>query len=154
MADFVTKRRADMSGGLMSRFQEQMNNMCGRFATLWPFDGGAGMLSGDWVPAMDIADREDALIVRADLPGMKAEDIDISVQGNVLTVSGQRKECCEKKGEDYYHVERRCGAFRRDVTLGSAVDAEKIKAEYHDGVLEITLPKSEAAKPRKVQIKT
>lgn len=107
-----------------------------------------------WSPALDLFEDKDNLFVKAELPGMKKEDIEISLQDGVLTLSGERKD--EKK-HDYTHIhrsERFVGKFQRTLTLHTAVDVEKVKATYQDGILTVTLPKSEAAKPKQIQIKT
>ena len=104
-------------------------------------------------PAIDVAEEEDAIIVRAEVPGCKADDIDISVHGSVLTISGEKKLSEEKKEKGYYHVESTYGSFRREVTLPTDVNQSKVDASYKDGVLSITLPKAERAKSIKVKIK-
>ena len=105
-------------------------------------------------PAIDVAEEEDAIVVRAEVPGCKADDIDISVHGNVLTISGEKKLSEEKKEKGYYHVESTYGSFRREVTLPTDVNQSKVDASYKDGVLSITLPKAEKAKSIKVKIKS
>ncbi len=104
-------------------------------------------------PAIDVAEEEDAIIVRAEVPGCKAEDIEISVYGNTLTISGEKKLTEEKKEKGFYHVESTYGSFRREVTLSTEVDQGKIDATCKDGVLNITLPKAEKAKAVKVKVK-
>jgi HSP20 family protein len=104
-------------------------------------------------PAIDVAEEEDAIVVRAEVPGCKADDIDISVHGSVLTISGEKKLSEEKKEKGYYHVESTYGSFRREVTLPTDVNQSKVDASYKDGVLSITLPKAEKAKSIKVKIK-
>ncbi|UCG58460.1 MAG: Hsp20/alpha crystallin family protein [Phycisphaerales bacterium] len=104
-------------------------------------------------PAIDVAEEENAVVVRAEVPGCKAEDIDVSVYGNTLTISGEKKRSEEKKEKGYYHVESCHGSFRRELTLPTEVDQHKIDAEYKDGVLSITLPKAETAKAVKVKVK-
>ncbi|KPK78878.1 MAG: hypothetical protein AMJ81_14660 [Phycisphaerae bacterium SM23_33] len=144
-------RRRGGSGGPLYRLRDEMNDLFGRFFEDWPL---AGTRQETWWPALDIVEHDDAVVVKADLPGLKTEDIDISVQNNVLTISGEKKESKEEKGESYYHVERRFGSFHRDMTLPAGVDADKVQASYHDGVLTITLPKTEQAKPKRIQVKT
>lgn len=144
--NLVPFRRAN--GGTLRRLHDEMDGLFNRFFDWDPQAGDRG-----WMPALDLAEREDALVVKAELPGMSKDDIDISVQGNVLTISGEKKDSTEEKKDEYYHVERRHGYFRRDITLSSEVDAEKIEATYHDGVLTVTLPKSEQAKPRRIEVK-
>ncbi len=105
-------------------------------------------------PAVDIAENDNEIIVNAELPGCKAEDIDIAVQGNTLTISGEKKEQHEKKEKGYYHVERAYGSFRRELNLPAEVDTSKIDATCKDGVLTVRLPKAEQAKAVKVKVKT
>ena len=104
-------------------------------------------------PAIDIAEQDDAVLVKAEVPGCKADDIDISVHGNTLTISGEKKLSEEKKEKGYYHVESTYGSFRRELTLPTDVDPAKIDAVCKDGVLSITLPKAERAKTVKVKVK-
>ena len=104
-------------------------------------------------PAIDVAEEKDAIVVRAEIPGCKAEDIDISVYGNTLTISGEKKLSEEKKEKGYYHVESTYGSFRRELTLPTDVDRDKIDATCKDGVLSITLPKAEKAKTVKIKVK-
>jgi HSP20 family protein len=104
-------------------------------------------------PAIDVAEEEDAIIVRAEVPGCKAEDIDISVYGNTLTISGEKKLSEEKKEKGYYHMESSYGSFRRELTLPTDVDQGKIDATCEDGVLSIKLPKAEKTKAVKVKVK-
>jgi HSP20 family protein len=104
-------------------------------------------------PAIDVAEKDDAIVVRAEVPGMKPEEIDISVYGNTLTISGEKKEAKEEHGDGFYHVESAYGSFRREVALATDIDEEKIEAACKDGVLSITLPKAEKSKTVKVQVK-
>lgn len=106
----------------------------------------------EWMPDMDIFEREGKLIVRADVPGMKRHDLEVKVQGDTLVIRGQREEKEEVKETDYYHSERRSGAFTRTVALPDGVSAETIEAMYKDGVLEVTVPKPAAAEPKPVQV--
>ena len=102
-------------------------------------------------PAVDVAEQDDAIVVRAEVPGCKAEDIDISVYGNTLTISGEKKLSEEKKEKGYYHVESTYGSFRRELGLPKDVEQDKVDAVCKDGILSITLPK--AAKAIKVKVK-
>ncbi len=104
-------------------------------------------------PAIDVAEEENAITVRAEVPGCKAEDVEISVYGNTLTISGEKKVEEEKKEKGYYHVESAYGSFRRELTLPTDVDASKIDAVCKDGILSITLPKAATAKAVKVKVK-
>ncbi|MHC4743657.1 MAG: Hsp20/alpha crystallin family protein [Planctomycetota bacterium] len=104
-------------------------------------------------PAIDVAEEENAIIIRAEVPGCKAEHIEISVLGDKLTISGEKKLAEEKKEKGYYHVESSYGSFRRELTLPTNVDQKKIDAVCKDGVLSITLPKAEKSKVVKVKVK-
>ena len=104
-------------------------------------------------PAIDVAEEDDRIMVRAEVPGCKAEDVDISVYGNKLTISGEKKFSDEKKEKGYYHMESTYGSFRRELALPTEVDQDKIEAECKNGVLSITLPKAAKAKALKVKVK-
>lgn len=105
-----------------------------------------------WMPAVDVFEKNDKFIVKAEVPGMKEEDIDVSVVGDTLTIKGERKTETEVKEEDYYRCERSYGSFYRSIPLPSAVDASKIEASYEDGLLEVTLPKKAEVKPKKIAV--
>jgi len=105
-------------------------------------------------PSLDLAETDNLLEVRLDIPGMEAKDIDIEVNANVLTVSGERKEEREEKGKTYHRVERRVGAFSRSVTLPCPVNEDAVDAQYKNGILTIKLPKTEEAKARKITVKS
>lgn len=108
---------------------------------------------GDWAPPVDIFERGDELILRAELPGLKTQDIDIRVENGKLVLRGERKQ--EKQTDDtkVYRLERVYGTFTRRFALPTSVDSSKISAAYKNGVLEVTLPKADEAKERKVEIK-
>jgi HSP20 family protein len=117
---------------------------------------GQSMLksNGDrsWMPHMDVFEKDDNLVVKAELPGMKEEDIDVSVDGDMLIIRGEKKAESEVKDEDYYRCERTYGSFYRSVSLPSSVDSSKIEANYENGILEVTLPKSPEVKPKKIAV--
>jgi len=105
-----------------------------------------------WSPSVDIYETEDALTVKADLPEVKVEDIDVRVENQTLTLRGQRKFSKEENVKGYHRIERSYGEFVRSFAVPSTVDTEKVQADYKNGVLTITLPKKEAAKPRQVKV--
>jgi HSP20 family protein len=107
----------------------------------------------EWSPSCDIYETENEIVVKAEIPGVKKEDVKLSVRDNVLTLSGERKFEEETKKENYVRVERGYGSFTRSFTLPFYADAKKISAEFKDGLLEVKLPKSEEAKPKEVEIK-
>lgn len=106
-----------------------------------------------WTPGVEVYEKDDKFVVRAELPGMKKEELDISVLGDTLTIKGERKAKSEVKDEDYYRCELCYGKFSRSVALPGAVEAGKVEANYENGILEVTLPKAEEAKPKKVEVK-
>jgi HSP20 family protein len=106
-----------------------------------------------WLPSLEMYEKEDKVVVRAEIPGMKQEEIDISVEDSTLTIKGERKAESEVKDEDYYRCELSYGRFSRSIALPSKVQAEKVAASYDDGILEITLPKAPEAKPKKIAVK-
>ena len=109
------------------------------------------LLSG-WTPALDMYEDNDTIFVKAELPGMKKEDIDISLHDGSLSVSGERKSEEKFENAEVYRSERFTGRFQRTVTLPAPVAADKVKAHYQDGVLTITLPKTEEAKPKQIDV--
>ena len=103
-------------------------------------------------PAIEMFEKEDKFVVKAELPGMKEGDVDVSVADDTLTIKGERKTESKVKEEDYYCCERSYGSFSRSVALPSTVDAKKIEASYEDGVLEVSLPKAPEVKPKKISV--
>ncbi len=110
------------------------------------------LLSG-WTPALDMHEDKDNLYVRLELPGMKKEDIELSLHDGSLSIAGERKGEEKSKDAEVYRAERFFGRFQRTVTLPTAVAVEKVKAQYADGVLTVTLPKAEEAKPKRIDVK-
>ncbi|MDA0711664.1 MAG: Hsp20/alpha crystallin family protein [bacterium] len=104
------------------------------------------------LPKVDIAENENAFVLHAEVPGLKREDIQVSLEEGVLTLSGEHKEEAEKQGKNYLHRGRYYGRFSRSFKLGKNVNVESIKATYSDGILTVTLPKAEEVKPRQIQV--
>jgi HSP20 family protein len=109
-------------------------------------------LGGSWAPAVDIYEQDGNIVLKAELPGIDPKDVDVRVENNTLTLRGERKHDQEVKRENYHRVERTYGSFTRSFTLPNVVDTNNIKAEYRDGVLRMTLPKREEAKPKQISI--
>jgi HSP20 family protein len=109
-------------------------------------------LGGSWAPVVDIFEHEGNLVLKAELPGVDPKDVDVRVENNTLTLRGERKFASEVKREKYHRVERAYGTFSRSFTLPNVVDTDKIKAEYKDGVLQVTLPTREEAKPKQIAV--
>jgi HSP20 family protein len=106
-----------------------------------------------WAPALDISERKDAYLVTVELPGLKAEDLDITMEDGLLTIQGERQFTQESSEQQFHRVERRYGAFRRSITLPAHVMAEGIQASFEDGVLQVLVPKAEEATPKRIQVR-
>jgi HSP20 family protein len=131
----------------LTEIQEEMNRL---FATSVRRHGG---LEGGYIPAIDVAVEKDNVVVKADLPGLSKDDVTVSLQDNYLTIKGEKKHEFEQKETNYFVSERAYGSFTRTIEMPTAVDATKIAARFKDGVLEVTLPKTEEAKPKQIEIK-
>jgi HSP20 family protein len=119
-----------------------------------PPAGNGGTTMRRWMPAMDLVETPDHFVLRADLPGLSQDDVKIEFEDGTLTVSGERKSEHESKDEGYHRVERAFGAFSRSLTLPQGVDPEAVTASFDRGVLEVTIPKPEQRKPRRIEIGT
>jgi HSP20 family protein len=136
----------------VSRLRREMDR-------LWEDYFGSGRrafqpLQGEFAPVMDVKETADQIVVKAEVPGMDAKEINISVTGDVLTIKGEKKSEREEKDENYHVVERSYGSFSRSLTLPAAVDLDKIEAKYDKGVLTVTCAKKEEVKPKAIEIKT
>ena len=134
----------------LSSLQNEMNRLFNTVVDS-PAAGGAAPLRR-WIPAMDLVEGGDQFVLRADLPGMKQEDVSIEFEDNVLTIAGERKAQHEEREEGFHRVERAFGSFSRTLTLPKGIDPEAISARFEDGVLEVTIPKPEERKPRRISI--
>ncbi len=135
---------------------EEMERLLESPVANWPLRMTWRRIPGDdtaWAPPIDMYEKEDSFIVRAELPGVNKDDVDISMTGDTLTIKGERKAPADVKAEEYQCCEVCYGSFSRSITLPAAVDANKIEASYGDGILELHLPKVKEAKPTKIQIK-
>ena len=112
----------------------------------------ASTFSGSWVPALDAYEEKDAYVVKVELPGVNKDDVRLSLEKGTLTITGERKSEAKTENSDLYHSERFYGRFQRTVNLPESLAADKVKASYKDGVLTVTLPKSEEAKPKQIDI--
>lgn len=121
----------------------------------WPFRGGRDLnVSGaDWAPRADIIETDDNFSVKVEVPGIKREDVKINLENHVLSISGENKQEKEEKGKKFHRVERYYGSFSRSFSLPENVDEEKIDAVFKDGMLTLTIPKKEIAKPKAIEIK-
>jgi HSP20 family protein len=132
--------------GRLSSLREELDRLFE-----WPLDITRSAL-GEWVPALDVREEKDSFVVQAELPGMKREDIEVSLHEGALHISGERKVETKHEDSEIHRTERFYGKFQRSVILLTAVAADKIKAQYKDGILTVTLPKTEESKPKKIDV--
>jgi HSP20 family protein len=136
----------------LNTLQNEMNRLFNTFFDQPGPTSRGGVPGRRWIPAMDLVETGDHYVLRADLPGLSDEDVNIQLQDNVLTISGERKAEHETQTEGYYRLERAFGGFSRSLTLPDGVNPEAVQAHFDRGVLEIRIPKPEQKKPRQVQI--
>jgi HSP20 family protein len=115
--------------------------------------GGSEMISGQWNPSVDISENKDSIVLEAELPGMSPDDVNISIENNVLTIQGERRFEKKQDEDNFHRVERSYGSFTRSFTLPPTVSSENVDAAFENGMLRLTLAKREEAKPRKIEIK-
>ena len=130
--------------------QDRMNKLFEQ--TLSRSRAEEGIAPSTWTPAVDIYETPEAIVLQADLPGLRREDIDIQIRDDTLTLRGERRFAKDVHEESYLRIERAYGAFHRSFTLPATIQQEKIRAVFRDGILELTLPKAEEAKPKKIAI--
>ena len=130
----------------LTALQSEVNRLFSRVG------GGDVAERQSWTPSIDVIETDDAIKLKAELAGMDPKDINIEVQDNVLTVSGERRFEEEVKEDKYYRIERRYGSFSRSIALPQTVDENKIEAKYDNGVLEVAVPKAEVARPKKIAV--
>lgn len=135
----------------LQSIQQEMNRLFGTFFDSPPGESNGGAIRR-WIPAMDLVEEDDHFVLRADLPGLSEEDVNVELEDNVLSISGERKSEHEDRKEGYYRIERASGSFSRSLTLPEGIDPERIQARFEKGVLEVRVPKPEQRKPRRVAI--
>jgi HSP20 family protein len=135
----------DSLSSLRKEMDDLVTNFWGATPTTW--------LSGNLSPAVDLSEKENAFVMKVDIPGLESKDLNVQVHGNTVTVSGQRQEDKETKDKTFYRMERRQGSFSRSVNLPSNINEDEVAAEYVSGVLTLTLPKAESSKAKKIAVK-
>ena len=145
----LTSRPVDAFQNLR-RLNSFLDEAIGGFA----FGSESGALTAAWTPAVDVFEDKDAVRIVAELPGVKPEDVRISLENQTLTMRGEKRQVAEEKTERVHRYERAYGAFERTFALPGTVDADRIEASYADGLLTVTLPKVERARPRQIEIRT
>ena len=130
----------------------EFNTLPARLGGFFGRDWDMPMSTTTWNPLVDIFENDNEVVIKAELPGMNPKDIDVKLENNVLTLKGERRFEKETKEENYHRVEREFGTFSRSFALPTAVNADKVSAEYKDGVLKIVLAKKEEIKPKPIKI--
>ncbi|MBW2056644.1 MAG: Hsp20/alpha crystallin family protein [Deltaproteobacteria bacterium] len=134
----------------LTTLRDEMDKLWSRFFGEWPT---LEPFRTEWAPSLDVSETKDNIVVKGEVPGIDPKDIDISIANGVLTIKGEKKQEQEEKDENYHMIERRYGSFSRSIRLPHDIQNDKVKASYKNGVLKITLPKSEEAKRKEVKIK-
>ena len=138
-----TNPRVDITSGFSREAERMFSDFINR---------GIFRLANEWAPLVDVTETKDEVIVRAEVPGMTKEDISVTLQENVLTLRGEKKQEKRELDAAFHRLERGYGSFVRSFTLPTLVQADKAKADYKDGVLTITLPKAEEVKPKEISV--
>jgi HSP20 family protein len=143
----------DLRSTQEERTQDQMDRLFAHALGLHgQWQSATGASTPAWVPALDIAERTDAYLVTVELPGVKLDDLEITLEDGLLTIQGERQFTSESSEEQYHRVERSSGAFRRSITLPAHVMADAVNASMENGVLRILVPKADEAKPERIQV--
>jgi HSP20 family protein len=131
----------------------RLNNVLDEAFANWPFQQESGSITSSWYPACDVFEDKESVKIVAELPGVKPDDVKLSLENNLLTIRGEKKQEAEERSERVHRYERSYGTFERAFVLPSTVDGDKISAEYRDGVLTIVVPKVERARPREIPVR-
>jgi HSP20 family protein len=137
-------------GRELSSLRQEMDRLWDRFVGETPL---ARRVAEEWWPTVDMSETKDSFIVKAELPGLDAKDVEVSISGDVLTIKGEKQKEEEEKDEHHYRAERYYGSFQRSFQLPTSIKADKIEAAFDKGVLKVTLPKVEEAKQKKIEVK-
>jgi HSP20 family protein len=137
----------------MEEIQNRLASLFGRRLPLRKEGAEEGFTLTEWSPPVDIAEDEKEYTIKAELPGVNKEDVKVTVEGGVLSITGERKAEKEEKDKKYHRIERNYGTFVRSFTLPEGAASEKVSAEFKDGVLKVHLPKDETAKPKSIEVK-
>ena len=131
----------------------RLNSMLDDAFAIWPVVGESGAVTSAWLPAVDVLENKEGVRITVELPGVKPEDVKLSVENSVLTIRGEKRATYEEKTDRMHRYERQYGSFERTFALPSTVDVDRVEARYDNGVLTVDLPKAEKAKPKTIEIK-
>jgi HSP20 family protein len=153
MATHLSRRRENpLEMGGIARLNRMLDEALGGWMGMEPSRGGS--LTSDWLPPCDITEDDRSIRLQVELPGVQPEDIRLSIEGNLLSIRGEKRQTAEERNERVHRYERSYGAFERTFTLPSSVDTGAIDADVENGILTVTIPKSERAKPREIRLGT
>ena len=144
----TTRRSLEPFNGI-----RRLNSVLDEAFASWPIQGENGAITSSWTPAVDVFEDKTAVKIVAELPGVKSEDVKLSIENNVITIRGEKRQAAEEKTERVHRYERSYGVFERAFALPNSVDADKIEARYENGILTVTVPKAEKARPREIPVK-
>jgi HSP20 family protein len=131
----------------------RLNSVLDEAFNSWPMQSGEnGALTSSWIPACDVFEDKDAVKIVAEVPGVRPEDVKLSLENNLLTIRGEKRQQAEEKSERVHRYERSYGSFERTFSLPTTVDPEKIVANYEQGILTVVIPKAERARPREIPV--
>jgi HSP20 family protein len=136
--------------GEIGRLRREMDDLWRRFFGT----SGLEMTVSEWMPSVDVSESEESFVVKAELPGLEAKDVDIDVSGDLLTIKGEKKTEQERKEENFHSRERYFGSFQRAIRLPAAVKTDEVDAVFKNGILTVTLPKAEESRRKKIEVKT
>jgi HSP20 family protein len=149
MSVTISRRPVDSMASL-----RRLNTILDDAFSSWPFQSQEnGSLTSSWIPACDVFEDQDAVKIVAEVPGVRPEDVKISLENNLLTIRGEKRQQAEEKTERVHRYERSYGSFERAFSLPTTVDPDKIAATYTNGILTVTIPKAERARPREIPVK-
>jgi len=137
----------------LEEMERRLSTIFGKTPSAMSGEKKEAITVAEWSPLVDITEDDKEYLIKADLPEVKKEDVKLTVQDDVMSISGERKYEKEEKGKKYHRVERAYGSFMRSFTLPEDADGSKVSAEYKEGVLKVHLPKSEKAKPKSIEVK-
>jgi len=148
----IWKHRSPFNGEL-TRLREEMDRTIDRLMGAQFIEPKATRLEG-WAPLVDVSETESEVLVRAEVPGIDPANLDVSISGNTLVLSGSKKEETEKSGEDFHQCERRFGAFRRAIDLPESIDPDRVSADSENGVITVRIAKKPGQRTRRVEVKS
>ncbi len=149
----LTTRRFDNPVAQLRELSNRLSRVFESDTPAWPFSDFGGTLTSAWVPPCDVFEGKDAIEIVAEIPGVNPKDVQISLENNLLTIRGEKKQEAKDESGQLHRYERTYGVFERTFSLPSTVNPDKIEARYSNGVLTVTLPKAEQARPRQIKVK-